>query len=179
MKGIVFNLLEEAVVNQHGEDAWDNLLDAAGLDGAYTSLGSYPDADILRLVQVAAAALGCSSVDILRWFGRAAMPLLARRYGIFFEPHHSARSFVRSVNDIIHPEVRKLYAGAGCPNFVFADDPDGRLLIGYSSPRQLCHLAHGFVEGAADRFGETVELEHLACMMDGSPTCRMAVRWLS
>lgn len=178
MKGIVFNLLAEAVTNQHGEDAWDGLLSAAGLDGAYTSLGSYPDAEMVRLVEVAAAVLGCSPAEVLRWFGRAAMPLLSHRYGVFFEAHASARSFVRSVNDIIHPEVRKLYAGAGCPQFVFADDPDGRLLIGYSSPRQMCHLAHGFVEGAADRFNETVELEHVACMMDGSPACRMAVRWL-
>lgn len=179
MKGIVFNLLAETVAEKHGEDVWDNLLVAAGLDGAYTSLGSYPDTEMVRLVEVAAAVLGCSGADVLRWFGRAAMPLLATRYGVFFEGHRSARDFVRSVNDIIHPEVRKLYAGAGCPQFVFADDPDGRLLIGYSSPRQLCHLAHGFVEGAADRFGETVELEHVACMLKGSPTCRMAVRWLS
>lgn len=178
MKGIVFNLLAEAVANKYGEDAWDGLLAAAGLEGAYTSLGSYPDAEMIRLVEPAAAVLDCSGADVLRWFGRAAMPLLATRYGGFFEGHRSARDFVSSVNDIIHPEVRKLYAGAGCPQFVFADDPDGRLLIGYSLPRKLCHLAHGLVEGAADRFGETVELEHVACMLDGSPTCRMAVRWL-
>ena len=179
MKGIVFNLLAEAVANEHGDDAWDALLDAAGLDGAYTSLGSYPDADMVRLVEVAAAVLGCSGSEILRWFGRSAMPMLATRYGMFFEGHRSARDFVRSVNEIIHPEVRKLYAGAGCPQFVFADDPDGRLLIGYNSPRQLCYLAHGFVEGAADQFGETVDVEHVACMLEGSRSCRMAVRWLS
>ena len=38
MKGIVFNLLEEVVTEAYGADAWDSLLDAAGLDGAYTSL---------------------------------------------------------------------------------------------------------------------------------------------
>lgn len=179
MKGIVFNLLAEAVADAHGDDAWDALLAGAGLEGAYTSLGSYPDEDMVRLVGVAAAMLGCDRADVLRWFGRAAMPLLAERYGVFFEGHRSAREFVRSVNDIIHPEVRKLYAGAGCPQFVFADDADGRLLIGYSSPRQLCHLAHGFIEGAADRYGERVEVDHLACMLDGSPTCRIGVRWLS
>jgi hypothetical protein len=179
MKGIVFNLLAEAVADSYGECTWDDLLAISGLDGAYTSLGSYPDAEMVTLVQAAAALLGSSQTDVLRWFGRAAMPMLAARYGLFFEGHQSARSFVRSVNDIIHPEVRKLYAGAGCPQFVFADHPDGRLLIGYSSPRQMCHLAHGFVEGAADHFGERVEMEHLACMMEGSSTCRMAVRWLS
>ncbi|MBN3851729.1 heme NO-binding protein, partial [Paraburkholderia sp. Ac-20342] len=37
MKGIVFNLLEELVRREHGEDAWDDLLDAAHVQGAYTS----------------------------------------------------------------------------------------------------------------------------------------------
>ena len=40
MKGIIFNLLEDVVVRNHGEDPWDQLLTATGLDGAYTSLGS-------------------------------------------------------------------------------------------------------------------------------------------
>jgi hypothetical protein len=178
MKGIVFNLLQEAVTAEHGDDAWDDLLDAAGLQGAYTSLGSYPDAEMVALVTTASAVLGVSAADVLRWFGRKAMPLLAERYANFFENHRSAKSFVLSVNDIIHPEVRKLYAGAGCPNFVFREHDDGRLVIGYHSPRQLCDLAHGFVEGAADQFAEAVEVEHLACMQHGDPACRLAVRWL-
>ena len=41
MKGIVFNLLEEIVRETYGEDTWDDLLDSADLDGAYTSLRIY------------------------------------------------------------------------------------------------------------------------------------------
>ena len=50
MKGIVFNLLEEAVVEAHGVDAWDQILEDVGADGAYTSLGNYPDDEALALV---------------------------------------------------------------------------------------------------------------------------------
>ena len=57
MKGIVFNLLEDLVVRDHGEDAWDDLLEEAGSDGAYTSLGSYDDAELLALVGAASTAL--------------------------------------------------------------------------------------------------------------------------
>ena len=39
MKGVVFNLLEQLVARDYGEDTWDALLDAGGLDGVYTSLG--------------------------------------------------------------------------------------------------------------------------------------------
>jgi len=179
MKGIVFNLLEEAVTNAHGAGVWDDLLDAAELDGAYTSLGSYADDEVFALVTQASRRLAISPADVLRWFGRAAMPMLAERYQIFFDGHKSARSFIMSVNDIIHPEVRKLYSGAGCPHFHFQNDADGRLLIGYHSPRQLCQLAHGFIEGASDHFGQTAILEHLSCMSEGHPLCRMAVDWPS
>ena len=50
MKGIIFNLLEEVVIRDHGADTWDELLNATSLDGAYTSLGSYPDEHIQVLV---------------------------------------------------------------------------------------------------------------------------------
>lgn len=58
MKGVVFNLLEEVVSQHHGETVWDTLLDAAGLPGSYTSLGSYPDEQMEQLVLAASNALG-------------------------------------------------------------------------------------------------------------------------
>ena len=50
MKGVIFNAIEETVRSEQGEDAWDDLLDAAGLTGAYTSLGTYPDEQVYALV---------------------------------------------------------------------------------------------------------------------------------
>ena len=50
MKGIVFNLLQEVVTQHHGEDVWDDLVDAAGVDGVYTSVGSYSDDEMTALV---------------------------------------------------------------------------------------------------------------------------------
>jgi hypothetical protein len=176
MKGIVFNLLEQVVVLHHGDAVWDTLLDKTGLTGSYTSLGSYPDDQIGQLVTAASDMLGIPPADVLRWFGRQAMPLLAQRFPAFFAPHASTVPFIKSVNSIIHPEVRKLYAGAGCPHFQFADMPDGTLRIGYNSTRQLCALAHGFVEGAADHFHEHADVEHIACMTKGDERCEMRLR---
>lgn len=171
MKGVVFNLMEQVVTHQHGEDTWDALLDAAGLAGTYTSLGSYPDRDMERLVVAAADRLKLAPAEVLRWFGREAMPMLAGRYPAFFRAHASARPFLLSLNSIIHPEVRKLYPGADVPVFDFADTPEGDLLMGYQSPRKLCALAHGFAEGAAIYYTETLNFQHLKCMHHGDPKC--------
>ena len=126
MEGVVFNLLEEVVCAHYDDAAWDELLDTAGVSGAYTSLGSYPDEEMMSLVGAASTALAMSPSEVLRWFGCNAMPLLAERYPAFFAPHNSTRPFVKSLNSIIHPEVRKLYAGAHCPNFHFEEKRTGR-----------------------------------------------------
>ena len=39
--------------------------------------------------------------------------------------------------------------------------------MGYRSPRKLCGLAHGFILGAGDHYGETLTVEHLKCMHEG------------
>lgn len=170
MKGIVFNLLESAVVAEHGEETWETLLERAGLDGAYTSLGNYPDEQMQGLVMAAADALDAEPGDILQWFGRRAMPLLATRYPALFA-HPSVRSFLLELNSMIHPEVRKLYPGADVPTFEFESPSDDVLVMGYRSPRRLCRLAEGFVEGAAEHFGEIVVFEHVACMHAGDEKC--------
>ncbi len=53
-----FNLAEEVVRREHGEDAWDAILLGAGLDGSWTSLGSYPDEHLERVVTGAAKHYG-------------------------------------------------------------------------------------------------------------------------
>ncbi len=173
MKGIIFNLLQEVVTQAHGEDVWDQLLETAGVDGVFTSLGNYPDEDLFKLVGAAAAALALPANEVVRWFGVSALPLLAQKYPGFFQKHESTRPFVLTLNAIIHPEVRKLYPGAEPPNFEFDTASPDLLVMNYYSKRKLCALAEGFVEGAAAHFGETVLIAHPLCMHRGDSHCRL------
>lgn len=177
MKGIIFNLLEEVVTAEYGAATWDQLLDAAGLDGSYTSLGSYDDAEIVGLVGVAATALNLPADDVLRWFGRRAIPLLAARYPSFFTCHTNTRNFLLTLNGIIHPEVRKLYPGAATPVFDFDTGAADNLVIGYNSARQMCALAEGFMQGGADYYHEQVDITQTQCMHDGAAKCVFDVRF--
>lgn len=171
MKGIVFNLLEEIVQKTYGEDTWDDLLEKADLDGAYTSLGSYPDEHLGRLVSVTAHALNLSPEAVVCWVGREALPLMAVRFPDFFTPHSSTRSFVLTLNDIIHPEVRKLYPGADVPEFGFDTSSPDTLIMRYSSARKMCAFAQGLIEGAAAHYGEQAEFHQSQCMHRGDREC--------
>jgi hypothetical protein len=176
MKGIVFNLLEDAVRVTYGENVWDDLLDAAGLDGAYTSLGNYPDQHLTDLVVAASAATGSPPQEIIRWFGREALPAMAASYPGFFEPHEDVRSFLHTLNEIIHPEVRKLYPGADVPTFGVTTAMDGTLTLRYGSHRKLCAFAEGLIDGAAAHYGQTVMIEQPHCMLRGDELCTIEIR---
>jgi hypothetical protein len=176
MKGVVFNLLEQLVARDFGEETWDALLDTSGLDGVFTSLGSYPDEQFMRLVSAASDALDMPADSVVTWFGRNAFPLFAARYPQLFEPHDSTRSFVLTLNDIIHPEVRKLYPGADVPEFDFAAR-DGLLVMGYRSPRKLCSFAEGLLLGAADHYGERLTIEQPSCMKRGDDQCTLEIEF--
>lgn len=185
MKGIIFNLLETVVIDEHGEDAWDDLLDEAAVEGSYTALGNYPDAELLRLLALMPEAFGGDGDEQLRWFGRKAMPILAQRYAVFFEQPTDTRSFLLTLNNIIHAEVRKLYPDADVPTFDFdpipgvePPSPDS-VVMGYQSTRHLCALAEGFIHGAADHYGEAASIEQPRCMHRGDERCALVCSFTS
>lgn len=171
MKGIVFNLAERCVSEEHGEDAWDQLLEMAGLEGAYTSLGDYPDAELAALLQAGSKMLSTSPDELERWLGESAMVPLAELYPEFFEGQQGSSSLIATLNDIIHPEVRKLYPGADVPVFRFEELTEARVTLGYQSARKMCSFAEGLIAGAANHFGERVSIEQTACMKRGQAEC--------
>jgi hypothetical protein len=175
MKGIIFNVVEDAVVAEHGEDAWESVLDAAGLDGSWTSVGMYPDEDLLALVDAGSTVLGVPRADLLRHLGHVCLLGLARRYPQFLEPHEATRPFLLTLNEVIHPEVRKLHPDARPPEFWFDETDPDTLLMHYESSRRLCLLAEGMVQGAASCFGERASVTQLACVHEGADRCVLAI----
>lgn len=177
MKGVIFILLEKVVTEAHGEGVWDALLEKSGASGAYTSLGSYPDEELLGLVAAASEATGRPQGEILTWFGRKAMPLLRERYPDFFARHQSTIPFIMTLNEIIHPEVRKLYPGAEAPDFGFRRTGADELELEYRSKKKMCALAEGLIQGAADVFSERVTVQQTRCMHRGDDACLLICRF--
>lgn len=155
MKGIMFNLVQEVVEEEFGAETWDALLDATGLDGAYTSLGNYDDAQMLALVGAAANALKMEADDVLRMVGRKAIHGLQSRYPDLFEQFDSTRGMVSALDHVIHVEVHKMYEGSITPTFEVMDADVGFDVI-YRSTRMLPALAAGLMEGAGDHYQDPV-----------------------
>lgn len=171
MKGIIFNLFEEFVETDGGAAAWDELLDAADLEGGYSAIGDYPTAELTALTAARSRQAGCDDQQVLRSFGHSALTSMAEQFPAFFTPHVRTREFLLTLNDVIHPQVRKLHAAARPPEFDFTVVGENQLRIVYRSGRQLCSMAEGMISGAATYFGETAQITQEQCVRSGATQC--------
>lgn len=177
MKGVIFNIVEEVITERFDAATWDDLLAAAGLDGSYTALGSYDDAELVGLVGAAAAHLGVPVEDVLRLVGRDAFLRLTARYPRYQGLYTSSRALLSQLDDVIHPQVLALYPGALVPVFTMEERSATEVVLRYESARGLCHLAEGLVLGAVDAFDEQASVHQEECRHQGGPECRIVVTY--
>lgn len=158
MKGVIFNAAEAAVVEMFDQDTWEDLLDAAELDGIYSSVETYEDADLAAIVAAASNATGMSTDEVLVAVGRKALAHLADRVPGLLEDCTCAFDMLRIIHDVIHVEVRKVYQDSNPPEFIYTKVSENQVRLAYKSPRMLDALAEGLVYGVGDRFGEELSI---------------------
>ena len=176
VKGLMFNVLEEVITDAYGPEAWDSLLCMSGAEGAYSSLGTYSDNEFHAIAEATATLTGQTASQVLQAFGQSALPIMVRRFPTFMEGVSDTRTFLLSLNSAIHPEIRKIFAGAACPHFKYAIGDDV-VQITYYSRRRFCDIAQGLARGTLAHFGEAGEVTHPECLHEGAEACRLDVRW--
>lgn len=178
MKGIIFNVFNKLVEEKFGLETWDALLEETKPTsrGAYTSAGTYDDAELFAMVGALSKKTGAPAKDLVKTFGEYTLSELAKQYPVFFK-HDSLKSFLLSIHGVIHVEVRKLYPDAGLPEISYQDSGGDGLIMIYRSPRKLCALAEGLIEGAAKHFKEMVLITQTKCLHRNDAECRLELKF--
>lgn len=174
MKGVLFNVVEDVVTAALGHDTWDDVVETSGVSGAYTSLGNYPDGELVAIVVALSEKLSLSVDDTLRLAGRLGFEPLASRAPELLSSCPDWRSVLTSLDDIIHPEVLKIYPDSDVPRFSVVDGDDA-VTVHYSSERGMCALADGLLVGCGAWYSAELEVEHVTCVHRGDDTCTMRV----
>lgn len=175
MKGVLFNVVEDVVDETLPEAMWDIALHSACLDGVYTSLGDYPDTDLTAIVDAVCGHTGLGPQQVLHHVGLHGYRHLVDRQPDLVEGIADLGSLLHHLEDVIHPEVRKLQPEADPPSFTVRDAGPDTWEVEYRSERQLCHLAEGLIAGAAVGFGTPCRIEQPSCTLDGADHCRLMV----
>lgn len=158
------------VEQQSGYALVDSLLLTADLPsgGAYTSAGTYPSCEMANLVTLLSQRTNRTVPDVLREFGRYLFQTFVIGYQHFIVAAPDAFSFLSSVHDYIHVEVKKLYKDAELPHFTIERPDSHTLRMVYESNRKMADLAYGLIEGTLAHYGESARITQRALTDDGS-----------
>lgn len=159
MKGIVFTEFLDHVEAELGVIQTQRIIDTCELEseGAYTSVGTYPCAEMGKLIGAVSSTTGRCPATLLKAFGHHLAGSFKQGYPAYFEVNDFF-DFVESIDSHIHVEVQKLYADAELPEFHIIMRTDDTLVVDYISSRALEHLAFGLLEASAQAFGETIAI---------------------
>jgi hypothetical protein len=179
VKGIIFNLLEEFIIDNWGAARFEKIVARCPIHTQlpYVGPGTYPDANLFAIVEQTTAELGIGTDEALRSFGRFAFPKLAARFPIFMVGHDHPKSFLKTIDGVIHVEVRKLFVNAEPPRITFRDPAPDRLVLHYVSRRNLCPLFAGLIEGTSDYYRVAIAQTQTACTRQSSPECEFSLHF--
>lgn len=175
MHGIIFAGLKAFVVDEYDGETWDRIRADAGVEGKrYTPVASYPDAELVALVEAAVDASGIERSRLLRTFGRYVVPTLVDMYGVYIDDSWDWLDLVVNVEDAIHTALR---SGDSLeyepPAIAAARIDDDVALVTYGSERGFCDVAMGILEGIGDHYDESLEVYERRCRHEGAPRCEL------
>lgn len=178
MKGVVFTEFMEMVEARMGPDMLDRIITEAELpnDGAYTSVGTYDHAELVRLVTSLSHATGLSTAQLVYVFGEHLFVRFSVSYPALFVDATTAFDFLSRIDGVIHVEVRKLYPDAELPKLQCERISEREMTMLYSSPRGFGDLAAGLIAGCIAHFKAPIEVTRTDLgIIDGSHHVRFGL----
>lgn len=170
MKGIVFTEFFDMIEQEFGYEMVDTLLNESELPsgGTYTAVGTYSHNEMVNLLVTLNQKTEVPIPQLLQAFGRYLFQRFTKTYSHLINKAPDAFSFLGSIHNYIHVEVRKLYPDAELPHFDIEQPDENTLIMHYSSSRSMGDLAYGLIEGAMQHYGEKATVTQELLSEDGS-----------
>lgn len=183
MHGLIFVTWEKYLNERFGPDLLYTYRGKLGESPAATPLANrvYDDAALLAGLSAASDLTQTPPDALLYEYGRYFIlnGLTSRLCAYLLNGVQNARELLLAMRDAHNQMAHASPEGVSPPLFEYAPvsgDPSG-LILRYDSPRHLCSLLHGSIEGAAMRYGEQATINETTCMKRGAPACTFVVRF--
>jgi len=184
MHGLIFVTWEKYLLERFGSPFLNEYRTAIGEIAANAPLASrvYDDATLLAGVGAATNLSHLPTNTLLHEYGRYFIinGLTSHLCAYLLGQVHSGRDLLLMMRKA-HEQMGRTPDSITPPVFAFEvldSDPKGFTLI-YDSVRHLCPVLYGCIEGAAERYGEKVQIIETACMTRDAAACRFNVRFFA
>jgi len=176
VQGIVHDAMERFVVQELGEKGLLQVRALTGRgDNRYVFDATYPDGEIITMVQTVSQAGGLPPEEILQQFAERLVPGLLEVFGFLVNRNWTFMDFLLNTEAIIHKAVRLNTPSARPPAILAHMTALDTVAITYRSPRRLCSVAKGIILGSATHYKVKAAISEERCMLRGDPECVITV----
>lgn len=180
MYGMVNRAVEDLVTARFGEETWEKVKRAAGVDlDAFISNEPYPDDLTYKLVTGASQVLGVPAGQVLELFGEHWILVTARNgYGDLLDA--SGRTLPQFLENLpnFHTRVALIFPALEPPHFRTTDVTTRSLRLHYTSRRAgLSSFVLGLLRGLSKMFDTPIAVEHARKKDDGADHDEFVVSW--
>ncbi len=164
MKGIIVNCLKNLVIEKFGDDKWEEILEASGLD---TTLAIQPMENIDDNTVISVLDSTCKVLDItfeqaVDAFGEYWVNVFAPKvYQVYYKDLTSAKDYILKMDEI-HKKTTREIEGAEPPRFEYSWKGDKNLIMKYKSKRGLTDLAVSLLKGVGIYFKEDIKVRKIS-----------------
>lgn len=158
MKGVIFSQLLEFLEIEFGllyTEQMFSRLPKLESGGVYTTVGTYSHHELFSIIDQVATDKKKESSEILTSYGEYLFNVLASAHASFIK-EDELFNFLESINDYVHPEVRKLYPESELPDFQVHRLSETEMQMVYHSKRRMIDFAIGLIKGSALHYGEQI-----------------------
>lgn len=171
MYGLVNQAIAGLIIDNYGEDVWNNiLLKAEVKDGNFLNNQLYDDNVTFNLAIAASHVLSLSLHEVLIAFGKYwIMKTGAEKYGHLMKSGGSNfKDFIVNLPNF-HSRVMLLFPDIKPPEFLVQKNEDGDILLHYYSTRSgLTDFMEGLILGLSEFFKVAIKIERMALKTDGA-----------
>ena len=172
MYGLVNRGVAQLIRSEFGEDAWENILDRAGIDDdAFLAMDPYDDKITYDLVVAASEELEKPVPDLLFAFGEYWILYTADEgYGALIDLYDGDLvSFLGNLN-AMHEQVKINFPDLVPPRFEVAVEESGAIELSYFSTREgLAPMVLGLLTGLGKKFGQELSVEQTSTASGEAP----------
>lgn len=162
MYGLANKILQDMIVDRHGEDKWDAIREKSGVQETFfVSMGCYPDETTYRIVGAASEMLGMPAENVLFQFGEYWILVAEQNYDEMLE--FAGKDLVAILDSIddIHARATLIFPEMRPPSFRCSDLTAESFRLHYRSVRQgLAPFVEGLIAGLGQRAATPVDIRH-------------------
>jgi hypothetical protein len=165
MYGIVNQAIQGLVVENYGQEKWDEILKRSGISEThFISDDSYEDEITFELVAAASEVLALKSEDVLEAFGKYwVLNTGYQKYGDLMKA--GGNDFPEFMSNLpnFHGRIMLIYPKLCPPEFLVEHPEDKKIILHYYSARSgLTHFVFGLIHGIAEMFDQKIEMKLIA-----------------